>query len=65
MVFDSYLGMPWLSFVWYAMTEITLLIYMRDCLTITFLTLIFPNEKISKWQADGVEKAIAEEKNGK
>ena len=63
-IFKS-IGMTWLSFAWYFVTEISLLFYMRDCLTLTFVTLIFPNEKISKWQVEGVEKARKEENNAK
>ena len=59
------IGMAWLSLLFYLVTEICLLIYMRDCLTITFLTLIFPNENISKWQNEGVIKAREEEKKSK
>ena len=59
------IGMAWLSFVWYLVTEICLIVYMRDCLTFTCVTLFFPNEKISKWQAEGVEKARKEEKDSK
>ena len=57
--------MPWLSILWYLGTEVYLLAYMRDNLTLTFITLIFPNEKISKWQNDGVERAREEEKKSK
>ena len=63
-IFKS-IGMTWLSFAWYFVTEISLLFYMRDCLTLTFVTLVFPNEKISKWQVEGVEKARKEENNAK
>ena len=63
-IFKS-IGMAWLSFVWYLVTEICLVFYMRDCLTLTCVTLFFPNEKISKWQAEGVEKARTEEKDSK
>ena len=59
----SYVGMSWLSFVWYLVTEIFLIVYMRDCLTLTCVTLFFPNEKIGKWQAEGVEKARKKERD--
>ena len=53
----NHFGMFWLSIILYLVTEICLLIYMRDCFTVTFVTLIIPIKKISKWQEEGVEKA--------
>lgn len=61
MVFHRILGKPWLSIVFYFVVEAGLLIYMRDSLTVTLLTLIRPNEKISKWQKEGVEIARRKE----
>jgi len=37
----------------------------RDCLTLTMVTLFFPNKKISKWQEEGVEIAREKEKDSK
>ena len=57
--------MPWLSGILsglvYLITEICLMAYMRDCLTLTFCTLICKIEKVSKWQAEGVEIARQQE----
>ena len=63
-IFNS-VGMAQLSFIWYLVTEICLLFYMRDCLTLTMVTLFFPNKKISKWQEEGVEIAREKEKDSK
>ena len=60
-------NMPWLSgilsLVVYLITEVCLLLYMRDCLTLTFCTLICKIEKVSKWQEEGVENARKKEQN--
>lgn len=57
LLFHYVLGKFWLSIAFYFVIEIGLLIYMRDSLTVTLVTLIKPNESISKWQAQGVEIA--------
>jgi len=55
------IGMAPISFIWCVVTEIVLLCYMRDCLALTVVTLFFANEKISKWQQEGVEIARTKE----
>jgi len=62
LIFNS-IGMAKLSFIWYLLTEIILLFYMRDCLTLTMVTLFFPNERISKWQQEGVKNARKKEEH--
>jgi len=62
LIFNA-IGMAKLSFIWYVVTEIVLIFYMRDCLTLTMVTLFFPNKKVSKWQQEGVKIAREKEKN--
>ena len=63
----QWLCLPWLSGILslsvYLITEVSLLLYMRDCLTLTFCTLICKIEKVSKWQEEGVENARKKEEN--
>ena len=61
--FFNAIGMAKLSFIWYVVTEIVLIFYMRDCLTLTMVTLFFPNKKVSKWQQEGVKIAREKERN--
>ena len=61
--FFSSIGMPSLSVLWCVVTEVCLLVYMRDSLTVTCITLFFPIESIRKWQGEGVMQArIKDEK---
>ena len=62
------LGVWWLSMVWLLVSEVGCLLYMRDCLILTFFTLVVPDgfawipkEKIMRWQEEGVQIARYEE----
>ena len=55
-LFDSN-GIPWISILLYVTSELVLLATMRDSLALTFLTLVFPIEKVTRWQEEGVNLA--------
>jgi len=56
------MGAWWLSLIWLCISEVGCLLYMRDCLALTFFTLVVPEAlvpkaKIMKWQEEGVNNA--------
>ena len=55
--FLDYMLMPWIVILWYLVSESVLLVSIRDSLTLSFITLVFPIDKITRWQEEGVNIA--------
>ena len=52
-------GAPWLSLIWFLISELCCLVYMRDCGILIVLILmappaLVPKDKIMQWQEQGV-----------
>ena len=63
--FDSN-EIPWMTLLLYLTSELVLLAFMRDSLALTFITLLYPIEKITRWQEEGVNLARIQDRiNGK
>ena len=56
-------GIPWMSFVWLLVVEISTTLYMRDGI-IVFFNVFFKIQSIINWQADGVTIAKGRQENG-
>ena len=50
----SFLGVPWVSAIWFLAVDVALILYMRDS-ALLFYNLFFKNQGIIDWQAKGVE----------
>lgn len=56
------MGVWWVSLIWLLVSEVGCLLYMRDCLILTFFTLVVPEALVPKanimqWQEEGVNNA--------
>merc|ERR1712179_532233 len=50
------LEMCWLSVAWIILSEVVCILYLRDSLTLTIITLIFHPENLIRWQNRGESK---------
>jgi len=56
-----YLGVPWMSAVWFVVVDTLLVLYMRDSV-LMFFNVFLKNKSIIQWQGDGVKIATARQK---
>merc|ERR1712218_286842 len=52
----SFLGVPWVSAIWFLVVDVSLILYMRDSVLL-FLNLFLKSQVIIDWQAEGVKLA--------
>ena len=52
----SFLGVPWVSAIWFLVVDVSLILYMRDSVLL-FFNVFLKNQGIIDWQANGVKLA--------